>query len=247
MVIKLLSLIVLTTLALSLNAQNVTFGADIFNRYIWRGLDLGGTSPSIQPNVSIEFTKGDHSITLGSWAALSVAATANDEIDLLATYSYKEAFKISLTDYFVPISHSVAKTKYFEWDADSTAHILEGAVNFAGTEKVPFTLLFAINVYGNDARKSNGDIVMSKYLELGYLHTFKACDFNAFVGAALDKPDTGAGEVAYYLNQDPGIVNLGIKLSRKIEITDKFSLPLQCSIITNPALQKAYFTCAISF
>jgi hypothetical protein len=87
---------------------------------------------------------------------------------------------------------------------------------------------------------------MSKYIEVGYIKTIKNITLNAFVGAALDDPDTNAGETGFYLNEKPGITNLGLKLSRSIQITDTFSLPIQCSLMTNPSLKKVYLTFGIS-
>ncbi len=46
-------------------AQEMSVGADIVNRYIWRGTDFG-RSPSIQPTV--EFDTGG--LALGFWGAL---------------------------------------------------------------------------------------------------------------------------------------------------------------------------------
>lgn len=244
---KLLLAVMLISFVGILQAQKVTFGTDIFNRYIWRGLDLGGKSPSIQPYASVKFGSEKHALTLGTWSAFSTSATSNEEIDLYLTYTYNDCLNLTLTDYFFPGLNSGVKEKYFEWGADSTGHVLEGTFNFSGTEKIPFTFLFAMNFYGNDSRKINGDLFMSKYVELGYKKSFKDFDFNPFIGAALDSPDTDAGETAYYLNKKAGIVNVGLKCSKSIAITDKFSLPVQCSLTTNPDMQKIYFAFGISF
>jgi hypothetical protein len=245
---KLSMLILITILCVSYStAQELSVGADIFNRYIWRGLDLGGKSPNIQPWMKLSFDNENHSFSIGAWGAFSIAGTANEETDLYLSYTYKSAVTFTLTDYFFPGLNTGAKENYFEWGKDSTGHILEGTVAFNGTEKIPFTLIFAMNFYGNDARKANGDIFMSKYIELGYKTKIKETDFNLFIGAALDKADTDNGETTFYLNENPGIVNLGIKASKTFEITEKFSLPVQCSIITNPELNKIYMAFGISF
>jgi hypothetical protein len=241
---KILLVAVLLSIIGMLNAQKVTFGVDLFNRYIWRGIDLGGSSPSVQPYASIKFGNETHALTIGAWNAFTTAGTSNDETDLYLTYTFKECFNVTLTDYFFPGLNSGAKEKYFEWGADSTGHVLEGALNFSGTKTFPVTVLLAVNLYGNDARKTNGDLFLSKYLEVGYKKSFTDYDLNVFLGAALDNPTEG--EAAYYLNEKAGIVNLGLKLSKTIAVTEKFSLPIQCSFITNPELQKVYFTLGIS-
>jgi len=229
------------------SAQNFSLGADLFNRYIWRGLDLGGKSPSLQPWTNVKFGNDNHSLTLGAWGAFCLAGTANEEIDIYVNYSFKNSVNIIVTDYFFPGLNSGIKENYFEYRADSTGHVLEGAISFTGTEKIPFTALFAINFYGNDARKSNGDLFMSKYAEIGYKSNIKGTDFNVFIGAALDNPDEKNGEVGYYLNEKIGITNLGVKLSKSLEVSDKFSIPVQCSLITNQDLNRIFMAFGLSF
>lgn len=229
------------------NAQEMTAGADIFNRYIWRGLDLGGKSPSIQPWIKISFGKSDHAFSVGAWGAFSLAGTTNEETDLFITYTYKEAYSFTLTDYFFPGLNTGTKDKYFQWGKEKTGHILEGTLAFNGTEKIPFTLLFAMNLYGNDARKSNGNIFMSKYIEVGYKTKIKDTDLNIFLGATPDKANANEGETAFYLNEKPGIVNMGLKVTKSIQITDKFSIPVQCSLSVNPDLNKIYLAFGLSF
>ncbi|HBG23480.1 MAG: hypothetical protein US49_C0004G0008 [candidate division TM6 bacterium GW2011_GWF2_37_49] len=230
-----------------LKAQNLEFGGDLFNRYIWRGLDLGGKSPSIQPWMKLTLGNEDHAFSIGAWGAFSLAGTANEETDLYLSYTYKGSFSITLTDYFFPGLNTGSKDKYFEWSKDKTGHILEGTLAYNGSEKIPFTLLFAMNLFGNDARKSNGDLFLSKYIEVGYKTRLKQTDLNVFVGGTPDNPNIAAGESSFYLNEKPGIINVGLKLSRTLQITENFSIPVQCSVISNPALNKIYLALGLSF
>jgi hypothetical protein len=228
-----------------LNAQELLVGSDICNRYVWRGLDLGGKSPSIQPWMKFNFGNEKNAFTIGAWGAFSVAGTSNEETDLYFSYTYSNLITATITDYFFPGLNTGSKDKYFEWGKEDTGHILEGSIAFNGTDKIPFTLLFAVNLYGNDARRDNGDIFMSKYLEIGYKTKIKETDLNLFAGAALDNPE--GTETAFYLNEKPGIINLGIKASRQIKITESFSLPVSCSFSANPALDKVYLVFGVSF
>lgn len=226
--------------------QDITAGADVFNRYIWRGLDLGGKSGSIQPWAKLAFGSEKHIFGLGFWGAYSLAPSVNDEVDLYLSYTFNNTLTFTFTDYFFPGLNSGIKDKYFEYGKDSTGHILEGMVQYNGSEKIPFTFLLAMIFYGNDSRKSSGDIFMSNYIEGGYKRNFKGVDFNLFAGFSLNNPKEELGETSFYLNDGPGIINLGIKVAKPIEITEKFSLPLQCSLITNPELNKIYLTFGIS-
>jgi hypothetical protein len=225
----------------------VSFGADLMSRYIWRGLDLGGPSPSIQPGLKFSYTTKNeiHNITVGAWGAYCFSGTVNEEIDMFASYTLYNMVSLTVTDYFFPGLNTGEKNKYYVYSADSTGHVFEGAISFNGTKKVPITFMFAMNFYGNDARKmindsTEGKIVMSKYIEVGYKHSFKLFDFNAWIGAALDKPVPEYSPVGYYQNTRAGIINIGIKAAKNIKITEHYSLPVQCQLITNPMQQKIW-------
>jgi len=231
----------------------VSFGADLMSRYIWRGLDVGGPSPSIQPSLAFNYTSknGVHSLSVGAWGAYTFSGTANEEVDLFVSYTLFDMVSLTVTDYFFPGLNPGEKDKYFIYSPDSTGHVFEGMISFNGTKKIPVTLLFAMNFYGNDARKMKndsvqGDIVMSKYVELGFIHSFKFFDFKAFIGAALDKPDPKFAPTGYYMNKEAGIINIGIKASKEIPITEKYSLPVQCQLVTDPMLQKIYLVFGIT-
>jgi len=231
----------------------LSFGADLMSRYIWRGLDVGGPSPSIQPSLAYNFTSknGVHSLSVGAWGAYTFSGTANEEVDLFVSYTLFDMVSLTVTDYFFPGLNTGEKNNYFVYSPDSTGHVFEGMISFNGTKKIPVTLLFAMNFYGNDAREMQNDsvqgkIVMSKYIELGFIHDFNLFHFKAFVGAALDKPDTRFDPTGYYMNKKAGIINIGIKASKDIPITEKYSLPVQCQLIANPMLQKIFLVFGIT-
>ena len=93
----------LTPATNSADKTSVTISADLFNRYIWRGLDLG-SAPSIQPSITVVKS----SLELGAWGAytLSNGASDDDEIDFWMTYSHDLNNGVSIaamiTDYYFP-------------------------------------------------------------------------------------------------------------------------------------------------
>ena len=233
-------------------------GADIMSRYVWRGTQFGGSSPSIQPFTSLSLGNFE----IGVWGAYSIGGTnPYQEFDLYATYSFaNEMFSVTITDYFFP--DELSDYKYFDYEKDSTGHIFEGTLSFNGTEKIPVSLLIATNFYGCDAKKINDDvnspdfnkedgIQYSTYLELGYSTSIWKIDFDAFIGFTPNSPkkaDTASGyigENGFYGN-GLGIVNLGFTATKEIKITDKYSLPVSASVITNPQAEKVYFVFGIS-
>lgn len=246
----------------NLKAQDdspITFGADVMSRYVWRGINLGGNTPSIQPWLRYTINSADttHSFSAGAWGAVSIGELATQEADIVLSYTYKGMITLWFSDYFFPAEAFNARNKYFNYDAKTTGHVFEPCITFNGTEKIPFTFNFSMNVYGADKRKKkddgnggfeDGDIFMSKYVELGYKKEIKGVDFNAFVGGVLDDPDEDKGELGFYgENRSAGIINVGIKASKKIKITDKYDLPVQTQLIFNPEAENIYFVFGISF
>ncbi len=215
-------------------------GLDLMSRYIWRGLDFGN-SPAIQPALELTNKK----FTVGAWGSYATNDANFQEADLYVSYTLKELFTFTVTDYFFP-DGDTSENKYFDYQKDETGHVFEGAVSFNGTEKVPLSLMVATNFYGDDARKVNDKIQYSTYIELKYSRSIGPTDFDLFIGGTPNKPDRDKGETGYYGPYE-GIINVGLTAVRKIAITDKFDLPLTVSLITNPQLQNIFIVAGFSF
>lgn len=236
----------------SVSQVEFSAGADLLSRYIWRGMNLGGNGPSIQPSFDINYTSKNklHNIGASAWGAYTFSNTASDEIDISIGYTFKEMISLKINDYFFPGLYTGSKDNYFVYNPDSTGHVFEATIGFEGTEKIPVTFLFGMNFYGDDARKMKNDstigsIVMSKYIEIGAKFTFKGFDCNAFIGAAFTKPDIGYDNVGYYENTRAGIINVGFKVVKELKLSDLFTLPVQCALITNPMQQNVYIVFGI--
>jgi hypothetical protein len=246
---------------------SLSLGSDFVSRYIWRGINLGGSSPSIQPYLEFGIASGDHAFAIGAWGAYSLSGTqTGQEADLYVSYSFRDMISISLTDYFFP-DETAAKYDYFNYNMDwtkinagekaQTGHVMEAGLSFNGTDNIPFSLLFAINIWGADARKFdqvNGNyeaqdgIVMSKYLELGYSTDWNGIDMSLFAGVALDNPDVENGEPAgFYGQESAGLINLGASVSREIAITESYAVPLFASLIFNPEAGNVFMVFGLSF
>ncbi|HPT09867.1 MAG TPA: hypothetical protein PL087_05610 [Bacteroidales bacterium] len=224
-------------------------GSDFLSRYIWRGINLGGAGPSIQPTLKLNVGNADHLFSIGGWGAYTFSATSNQEVDLLLSYTFKGMVTLMVTDYFFPGLNQGSRDQYFCYSKDSTGHVFEGAIMFNGTKKIPFTLMIATNFYGNDARKMKmvndstfveDGIQYSTYIELGFKKSIKGFDFNAFIGGTINSPDSDLHETGYYANTKAGLTNVGIKVSRAVPVTEKYSIPVQASLIANPLDNKFY-------
>jgi len=201
------------------NTFPVDIGVDIMNRYVWRGTDYGA-SPSIQPFIELGLTN----LSFGAWGAYTTNMPGIQEVDLYAAYTIKELVTVTCTDYFFP--DEIRGYNYYEFRKDSSAHIMEGMVKYNGTENLPLTFMAGINIY-NDHENS-------VYFEAGY--SVSIVDF--FIGA---------GNGIYTTNGKFNFVNIGISATKNLSITDKYSLPLSASFITNPQAGKVYLVFGISF
>lgn len=220
----------------SLNA-----GVDLMSRYVWRGMNLGGSSPSIQP--TLEYAVGN--FTIGTWGAFSMSdGLSIQETDLYLSYNIKDMFSLTVTDYFLP-DETLENNKYFDFTEDETGHLFEASASFNGTEKIPFTFLAAVNFWGADARKADGKKQYSTYLELGFNGSCKDVDYNIFMGLTPTNPDKEKEETGYY-GPEAGVINIGITASKEVKITDHFSLPVSTSFIVNPQAENVFLVFGIS-
>jgi hypothetical protein len=221
-----------------------SFSCDLLNRYVWRGLNLGGNTPSAQPTIGFGLKKGNHAFGVNAFGAYSFGGQQLQESDLFLSYTWNKLFGITVTDYFFPVDDGTG-AGYFHYKQKETGHLMEGMVQFLGNDKIPFYALFAINFFGADALINPEDttlfeIAKSKYLEVGYTRKYSNMEWKIFAGAALDNPDEAKGETGFYGNTKPAIVNLGCKLTREVQISDHYSLPLQAQLIFNPSANRIF-------
>ena len=136
-------------LILSMLNGEVTIGADVVSRYVWRGTDYGNAA-AVQP--SIETTIGP--VALGAWGSWSIspgpADASGNECDLYASTTVGPV-GLTLTDYFFPAYAGTDSLLNLD------IHVFELS---AGADVGPVSILAAANVSGDDDN--------STYLELTY-------------------------------------------------------------------------------
>lgn len=214
-------------------SSEFSVSADLFNRYVWRGLDYG-SAPSIQPTFEYAHKSG---FTAGCWGAFSVTGSYN-EVDLYMSYSLGN-FDILITDYFFPVSGipSARSQQYLNYNNETTGHGFEGAIKWNGTDKFPLTILAGTFLYGAD-KNIDGDQNYSTYIEALYEFDTKAGRIDAFMGFT---PAEGL------YGNTLGVVNMGLTTYRDLKITEHFTLPLQASFIVNPQISNVYLLLGFSF
>ena len=141
--------IMYSLLVLSMLYGEVTIGADVVSRYVWRGTDFGNAA-AVQPG--IETAVGP--VTLGAWGSWSIspgpADASGNECDLYASTTVGPV-GLTLTDYFFPAYAGTDSLLNID------IHVFELS---AGADVGPVSLLAAANVSGDDDN--------STYLELTY-------------------------------------------------------------------------------
>jgi hypothetical protein len=227
---KWLQLFTFIILVTTISSAQLKFGTDIYSRYIWRGLNLGGDSPSLQPSLS--YTVGGFSV--GFWGAYSFpgSGVTYSENDIYASYTISTenagAFTLAATDYYIPS----LGIPFGHYEKDNGAHVIEGGLNYSGPEVFPISISGYYNLHN--------DVDNSVYLQIGYPFTIEEATLSLAVGFVPAKS-------TYYLTEKGAIINVSITAAKSIAITDKFSVPVNVSYIINPDQDISFLAFGASF
>lgn len=232
----------MTAGATAFDEISINSGVDFYNRYVWRGLDIANT-PSIQPTLSIAYS----GFEFGAWGAytLSNEASESDEIDFWIGYTLElengVAFTLLATDYYYP-NAGIDFFNFNNHDAviddtipDLGAHIIEMGLSISGPESFPATLSGYVNIH-NDAGNN-------AYFQIDYPVNVGDTELGLFCGFAAgseENPD-------YYGAEDFSAINVGVTVSREIEVSESFSVPLVISLILNPEAEISHLLIGMSF
>jgi hypothetical protein len=192
---------------------------DFYSSYVWRGTLFSG--PSVQPSIAWQH-KG---FAIGGWASQDFAGTYN-EADLYATYNFNFGLSFGITDYYYP------GLNYFDFSDSTGSHAYE--VNLGYTiGKISFAANYVLNQAGG-AASAGGDT----YVELKY--NFNHIDlFSGFGNGWLTIEEPGEDDKF-------GFVNFGAIISKEIEISEKFSIPVNGSAIWNPQAEQFFLVAGFS-
>ena len=175
-----------------------------------------GTGPNVQPYVEFEIS----GLTAGSWGSFAFNTTSVVENDFYLSYGFDFGLSLGVTDYYY-------QGPLFNFTDSLGSHALE----FNGSyETGGFSL--SCNYIVNEAGTA-GSAGSDMYFEAMY--SFE--NFGVFIGA-VDGWHTTTGSFE--------VVNVGISTSRKIKITEDFSLPVFGSVIVNPQVETAYLVAGFS-
>ncbi len=234
------------------NPAQFNLGTDLVSRYIWRGKDFGN-SPAIQPNVAFSVA-GFKVGVWGSYGFVPYTIQVNDttsvnmgnyaEFDPFVSYTFK-GFTLTVTDYYVINGRTPNSAGYFNYKNSTTGHTYEVSLAWAGPDKFPLQLFAGTLVYGADKGKDSLGTYglgaknnFSTYFEASYPFTVKGIGVKPFIG--------GIPFGSSWYGPYGGVVNLGLTVSKTIQFTKEFGLPLYTSIITNPQSQSVFFVVGLT-
>lgn len=202
----------------------------LHNQLVWRGQRLG-TGISIEPSATV--TSGRFSFN--AWAAFT-ADNSYTELDLVPSYQF-DLFSLSLLDYYIPVSEQ--SNKFLNFKEGQSRHSLELTIDNYSIEKQRFKWMVG-TFFAGDRDSITNNSLYSTYLEFKYPFTVLGIDVEPVVGLT---PFRGlyADNFAF--------VNTGISLSKELQLSSRFSIPLAISFIHNPYLNVQTFvvSCGISF
>lgn len=209
--------------AMAQNKVEATISTDVVSQYIWRGQDLGNVS--LQPTLGVSY-KG---FSLSAWGNVGLSEPADTkELDLTASYSIG-GFNIGITDYWLNEGLD-PRNRYFKYQAHETNHVFEANIGY----DFGFASLQAYtNFAGNDGLSKHGHRAYSSYVEVAAPFHLIGVDWKATAGA-VPYATTSYGTTGF------AVTNLSLSVSKAIAITQKFSVPVFASVISNPRTQKAY-------
>lgn len=202
-------------------------GVDFASNFIWRGAAVSEI-PAVQPSLKYSWKK----LTVGTWGTYSFDPDGYREQDFFLSLSLGN-FTLMLNDYFIFDLTGLLENKLFDYNNATTQHLLEGGIQFGGNDKYKFDIAAYVNVYGSDFNADNRR-QYSSYLEFGY----KSGNFRWFAGFTPAQ--------SMYAQQF-AVVNLGVTAGKEIPLTEKFTLPLSLSLVTNPDAQKMWLMAILSF
>lgn len=197
--------------------------ADFVSSYNWRGMEL--SKASVQPALLL----GYRGLELEFWGSYELVGSANyHELDIALYYTLGR-FKFKVQDIWSNVGAD-PQSRYFKYEAHSTNHMFEACVGYDfGPVCMEWNTVFA----GNDGLNNSGKRAYSSYFLAEAPFRLAGFDWKGSLGVS---PFAST----MYKTSGFAVINLGLKVSRDIKVTDTFHIPVFADIVANPRLQNAY-------
>ncbi len=212
-------------------------GVDVVTAYIWRGVVFDNS-----PNIQGWGVFGYKNFTVGGWGTVSFNG-AYFEPNLFLSYTYKN-LSLTITDVDGGFGQN-----FFNYKSDETAHILDASLVYQFPETFPLKVTGSVIFYGADKKIESynalGEPVLgtddnySGYIEFAMPMAVNKTDLEFTFGMATH-------ESIIYGTDGFGIINVGAKASKTLQITDKFALPISFALIANPDANRLFAVFTLS-
>ncbi|MDR3366572.1 MAG: hypothetical protein LBO71_06365 [Prevotellaceae bacterium] len=230
-------------------------GADVVSSYVWRGAYQSGFA--VQPSLGVEVA----GVSLSSWG--SVDLLGFKEVDFSLGYSY-EGLDIAVTDYWWKGEgnykyFSKANTNPADTSKKVSDHLFEATLAYTlPFENFPLKVSWSTFFAGDDFKyddEGKASRAFSTYIEASLPFTVKDIALDVALGvrpwespsyqpaSTLEEYDP----TPTYYSPDFAVVNLSLKASKELKITDSFTLPLFGQVIFNPNAEDVFLVFGISF
>ncbi len=207
----------------------LTYDVTISTQHLWRGFK-SGTTPCLEPSIALHFTPN---LTFGIWGGTTYDDSYR-EVDLYLSYQYKP-LKITVLDYYDPAINTFYWEDVTNYDRKTTEHLLDVVVDYQ-FENNPFRLMASTIFYGND-RDEDGNQNYSTYFEVGYGLPYQSILTDFFIGV---------NPIGTFYYDKFSVVNLGVKATKDVKISEKYHIPITVNLSGNPAKEQLYFSVIMS-
>lgn len=205
----------------------VSIGADIVSRYIWRGQDCAGIS--VQPSITLSKS----GFFVEAWSSVGIDNEDIKEVNLSVGYE-SERFSATITDYWID-----EDDKYFTYAAHETGHTFGANLAYDfGLFAVSWDTYFAGDDYCKVKNDGSLKRTYSSYVEASAPFKLGGLDFTAEIGFT---PWEGA------YSEGLNVVNIGVQANKEVAITNTFSIPMFAKLIVNPNKEKVFFVFGLTF
>jgi len=207
----------------SLNTPKLIIKSDFMSQHLWRGYAMCDI-PSVEPTLELSHKY----YKVGVWSALSMDGKYF-EVDTYVKITYL-GFSLAVYDYYCPGSIS-SKQSFFNYQQNKTKHTLDLHIEYEGKSLIPFRIILATMIYGDDINSNTNKNFYSTYLELSCYSHIDKVNLEYFLGFNLFE--------SYYGNK-PAIINAGLKSAGNINIFKNRQVNLQASIVANPLTNRVF-------
>lgn len=213
----------------------IRFDANIANNHLWRGIEV---ADGVVITSDISYTMLNGHICLGFWGGSNVTGEYKEFNHHLSFRT--NGFSLSFWDTYNFSSGATYNNKeFFNYKASETGRFLDAIIDYRFKGYFPLYVSWSTILFGRDRNATNQANKYSSFCYIEYpVYAKKGWHLDAGIGTAfaLNK----AGDSSHFYGEQPGIVHISLKLSRKISIQG-YKIPVHACAVWNPQANQAFW------